>query len=98
MNATEPFHLTGSRDDVTGQVFFPARALAADGSLRPLTPVALPRTGSLHSFAVVGEVTYGLVDLADGVRLQTELAPGVPEIGKTYRLTGDDNGWRFERA
>lgn len=98
MTDTTTFALTGSRDPQTGQVFFPPRALSVDGALRELEEVELPSTGVLYSFAVVGDTTYGLIDLQQGVRLQAELAPGDPVIGGAYRLIGDEDEWSFERA
>lgn len=98
MTHASTFALTGSRDKLTGEVFFPPRAFSVDGALRTLDEVQLSPTGVLYSFAVVGDTTYGLIDLPDGVRLQAELAPGDPVIGNAYRLIGDENGWSFERA
>lgn len=90
--------LTGTRDSETGEVFYPPRALSADGRLRELDEVVLGGEGVLYSFAVVGETVFGLIDLSEGVRLQAELAPGEPEIGASYRISGDAGDWRFSRA
>lgn len=100
----DPPTLLGSRDPQTGQVYFPPRALAADGSLRECEPVTLSRTGVLYSYTRMGDKVYGQVDLPEKVRVQSTLAPGQPaEIGAPYRLEAvtDDGGtvgWRFTRA
>ncbi|MCZ7525498.1 MAG: hypothetical protein M5U14_03370 [Acidimicrobiia bacterium] len=101
--ALDPPRLLGSRDPETGQVFFPRRALAVDGSLRPCEPVDLPTEGTLHTWTVMGEDAYGQVDLPGGPRIQTRLAPGAHEIDARYRLEArraDDGSidWWFRRA
>jgi len=92
------FQLTGTKDMQTGEVFFPPRVLSADGALRELEEITLSSEGTLYSYAVVGDKTYGLIDLPEGVRLQTELSSDEPVIGSAYRLVGDESGWSFGRA
>ncbi|MFJ9562819.1 Zn-ribbon domain-containing OB-fold protein [Streptomyces fuscichromogenes] len=101
----DPPTLLGSRDPKTGQVYFPPRALATDGSLRECEPVDLSRTGVLYSHTTMGTTVYGQIDLPEKVRVQSTLAPGQPpEIGAPYRLEavtdegGAVTGWRFARA
>lgn len=109
MSSTTEFRLRGSRDPLTGQVFYPRRELSADGELRVLEDAVLPTVGVLHSFAAVDGVAFGLIDLDGGVRLQCEIAAAEyeagthqrdtgHEIGAEYLLDGDDEGWRFIRA
>lgn len=94
--------LRGSRDSATGQIYFPFRALAADGSLRPCEPVALTREGLLFSWTRMGKHCFGQVDLPEGVRVQTPLGDGDHQTGTRYGLdvaTGEDGqtNWRFIR-
>jgi hypothetical protein len=95
--ATAPApELTGSRDPSTGEVFFPPRAVSVDGRLRPLTEQPLATEGVLYAWTTFEGTAYGQVDLDDGVRLQTKLAPGEHRIGDRYRQASSD-GW-FEHA
>lgn len=95
--------LRGSRDPLTGQVYYPARALSADGELRECEDVALSREGELYSYTSMGPTSYGQIDLPERVRIQCEIGPGPREIGARYRLAardhadgdGDDPGWWF---
>jgi acyl dehydratase len=91
--------LHGSRDPISGDCYFPVRALSVDGTLRELEQVDLPRTGRLYSWTSFGGRDYGQVDLDDGVRLQVPLGPGPHEIGADYLLEGDvDKDWWFAHA
>lgn len=96
----DPPTLLGSRDPRSGQVYFPPRALSADGRLTPCETVELSREGVLYSWTSMGGRFFGQVDLPEKVRLQCALAPGTPEIGAHYRLevAPDGHGWRFARA
>jgi uncharacterized OB-fold protein len=111
MDATNVFRLDpptlrGSRDDVSGQVYFPPRALSADGELRDCVPVDLSPEGTLYSFTRMGDTWYGQIDLPEKVRIQCVLGPGPREIGAHYRLAaspqdGDsrpNTGWWFVGA
>lgn len=93
--------LMGSRDAGTGEVYFPPRPYAADGSMRETKTVPLSVSGTLYSWTALGPVHYGQIDLPEGVLLQCEIAPGEHEIGATYQLeiTGDsESDWRYARA
>lgn len=97
-----PPQLRGSRDAQTGQVYFPFRAFAADGSLRLCEPVALSTEGLLVSWTAFGKECFGQIDLPDGVRVQTRLAGSAHQTGARYGLdvtTGDtgETDWRFKR-
>ncbi|MCB1405852.1 MAG: hypothetical protein KDK01_06190 [Rhodobacteraceae bacterium] len=91
--------LVGSRDQETGQTYFPYRPLAADGSLRPCEEVLLSGKGALYSWTRFAKRFYGQIDLPEGVRVQCEIDDGPHEIGGIYRLEviadGDDAKWRF---
>lgn len=91
-----PEVLVGSRDPGTGQVYFPARALAADGSLRDCEPLPLSRKGRLVTWTKFAGTFFGQIDLPEGVRLQGRLGEGPHTIGETCVLTADDQGWRFD--
>lgn len=96
---TDPLRLLGSRDPVTGDTYYPPRALAVDGSLRALEPVELATGGTLYAWTEFNKVVYGQVDLPEGPRILTRIAPGEQQIGATYVLEADaDNLWRFRRA
>ncbi|MFV0382517.1 Zn-ribbon domain-containing OB-fold protein [Paracoccus sp. (in: a-proteobacteria)] len=91
--------LIGSLDPGTGQVYFPPRPLAADGSMRATETVELSTGGLLYSWTALGPVHYGQIDLPEGVRLQCEIVPGEHQIGTRYVLEASgDEGWRFRRA
>jgi uncharacterized OB-fold protein len=91
--------LKASRDDVSGEVYVPPRRFAADGSLRECVPCELPADGILVSWTAFQGESYGLIDLADGVRIQTLLGPGPHEPGRAYVGTTDgDTRTRFHRA
>ena len=95
--------LIGSRDPVTGQVYFPARALAADGSLRPCEAVTLAGAGRLVTWTRFAGEFFGQVDLPEGVRIQGRLAEGPHEIGAPYALEVEQPAegparWRFRRG
>jgi Predicted nucleic-acid-binding protein containing a Zn-ribbon len=90
--------LRGSRDPATGQIYFPARVLAADGSLRLCEPVALSQRGRLASWTRFAGRFYGQVDLPEGVRIQGRLGEGQHRIGADYHLCSDADGWRFDRV
>lgn len=103
----DPPTLWGSKDDESGQVYFPARALSADGGLRECRRVALSREGILFSFTRMGDIWYGQIDLPEKVRIQCTLGPGHREIGARYRLAVIDyapedsrppSGWWFVGA
>ncbi len=79
--------LKASRDPVTGQTYVPPRALVADGSLRPATPVEVPAQGVLNSATTFNNEHYGIVDLDCGARVQTLLAPGTERIGARVSAT-----------
>ncbi|MCC6473932.1 MAG: hypothetical protein IT514_09330 [Burkholderiales bacterium] len=94
-----PLRLLGSRDPGTGVACYPPRQFAVDGSLRPCEPVELSTTGVLYAWTEFAQVAYGQVDLPEGPRILTRLAPGVHEIGASYVLEADpEQGWRFRRA
>lgn len=95
----DPLGLRGSRDPATGDVYYPPRAFAADGSLRRCEPVELSGHGVLYAWTELGGTIYGQVDLPEGVRIVTRLAPGSHAIGATYSLEADpEHNWRFRRA
>lgn len=101
-DATDP-HLVGSRDPQTGQVYFPPRALAADGSLRVCEPVRLVGRGVLTTWTKFAGRCFGHVDLQGEVRIQCEILGDLHEIGATYELDttpGEDNAAavRFRRV
>lgn len=91
--------LVGSRDQETGQTYFPFRPLAADGSLRPCEEVLLSGKGTLYSWTFFAKRFYGQIDLPEGVRVQCEIDEGPHEIGGIYHLEvtehGNDTKWRF---
>lgn len=96
---TEPHRLLGSRDPMTGDIYFPPRSLAVDGSMRCCEPVELSPEGTLYAWTVFNKVAYGQVDLPEGPRILSRLAPGEHEIGAKYILEADlDHQWRFRRA
>jgi hypothetical protein len=93
--------LKASRDEVTGDVYVPPRRFAADGSLRECVPCELAAEGILVSWTAFQGDWYGLIDLADGVRIQTRLGPGPHESGRAYAGTADpdaDAETRFHRV
>jgi hypothetical protein len=91
--------LKASRDDVSGEVYVPPRRFASDGSLRECVPCDVPAEGTLASWTAFQGESYGLVDLAGGVRIQTLLGPGPHESGLAYVGTTDAAGeTRFVRA
>jgi len=93
--------LMGSRDPGTGEIYFPPRPYAADGSLRLTEPVELSKQGILYSWTALGKAHFGQVDLPEGVRIQCPITPGDQEIDATYvlEITGEgDDAWRFGRA
>lgn len=99
----EPPRLLGSRDAGTGQIYFPPRALSADGSMRTCDQVVLSYTGMLHAWTEVEAVAYGQVDLPEGPRIQTRLGGGPHEIGGSYALrvarVGEHSlDWWFDRV
>ena len=96
---TDPLRLLGSRDPVTGDTYYPPRPLAVDGSLRTCEPVELSTEGILYAWTEFNKVAYGQVDLPEGPRILTRIAPGEHQIGATYVLEADaDHQWRFRRA
>jgi uncharacterized OB-fold protein len=91
--------LKASRDEVSGEVYVPPRRFASDGSLRECVPCEVPAEGVLVSWTTFQGESYGLIDLADGVRIQTLLGPGPHEPGRAYVGTMDrDAEPRFHRA
>lgn len=92
-----PLCLQGSRDPQSGQTYFPARALVADGSLRKSEPVELSRAGHLVTWTTFAGTCFGQVDLPEGVRIQGRLGDGPHKIGAAYTLATDSDGWRFDR-
>lgn len=93
--------LIGSRDAETGQVYFPQRAYAADGSMRETEQVPLSNQGVLYSWTILGDEHFGQIDLPERVRIQSRLQPSEHQIGEVYELViiGEaDNDWRFSRA
>ncbi len=82
--------LWASRDPGTGQIYFPPRALAADGSLRECVPVELAGEGVLYSWTEFNGIAYGQIDLAGDVRVEVLLTPGEHQIGSRYRLDLSD--------
>lgn len=91
--------LPGSRDEQTGQTFFPPRTFGVDGSLRPTVPAELGTRGVLWAWTTYEGQAYGQVDLPGQVRVQTRLASADHVIGGTYELCGDAEGdWWFARA
>lgn len=96
---TDPLRLLGSRDPITGETYYPPRQLAVDGSLRRCEPVELSNEGTLYAWTEFSKVAYGQIDLPEGPRILSRLAPGQHEIGANYALEADaDNQWRFRRA
>jgi uncharacterized OB-fold protein len=91
--------LKASRDEVSGEVYVPPRRFAADGSLRECVPCEVPAEGILASWTAFQGESYGLVDLAGGIRIQTLLGPGPHEPGQAYTGTVEaDARTRFHRA
>jgi hypothetical protein len=91
--------LSVSHDELTGEWFFPPRAISVDGTLRELPTVEVPAVGTLTEAVEMGDRWYGYVDLAGDIRILTELGAGPHEIGRRYRLvSGDDETRRFDRA
>jgi uncharacterized OB-fold protein len=91
--------LKASRDEVTGELYVPPRRFAADGSLRECVPCEVPAEGVLASWTTFRGESYGLVDLAGGVRIQTLLGPEPHESGRAYvGATDGDGKTRFVRA
>lgn len=101
--AGDPPRLRASRDPGSGAVYFPPRRLAADGSLRRCELLDLTGRGTLYSWAIVGGVAYGQVDLDEGPRVQCVLVGEDHAIDAAYRVefeAGEDGGaptWRFGR-
>jgi len=85
--STSPGRLEASRDPVTGDIFFPARWLAADGSLRRCEPHPLQAAGRLYSWTRMGRRCFGQIDLTHGPRIQVTLLGEVHEIGALYVLS-----------
>jgi len=99
--AIDPPRLLGSRDPKSGDVYFPPRKVAADGSLRACEPVDLSSKGRLYAFTTFGGRTYGQVDLPEKVRILTILTGSDHVIGEAYELDvtpGDAPSWSFRRA
>jgi uncharacterized OB-fold protein len=88
----DPPKLLGSRDDETGETYFPPRELSVDGRLRPLRTVELQATGVLHSWTELADVAYGQVDLPEGVRVQAQLNGGPHVIGDSYTFEAAPTG------
>jgi hypothetical protein len=80
-------------------VYVPPRRFASDGSLRECVPCEVPAEGILVSWTAFQGESYGLIDLADGVRIQTLLGPGPHQTGGAYVGTMDPDAQpRFHRA
>lgn len=95
----DPLRLLGSRDPATGDIYHPPRTFAADGSLRRCESVELSDHGVLYAWTELGDTVYGQVDLPEGVRILSRLAPGSHAIGATYVLEADpEHHWRFRSA
>jgi len=99
---TNPPCLLGSRDEVTGAVYFPPRALTTDGSLRECVRIELSSKGTLFSWTRFAGRYFGQIDLPEGVRLQCALDDGAHEIGAVYaldifRTESGAQDWRFIR-
>jgi hypothetical protein len=92
--------LLGSRDPRSGEVFFPRRVLAVDGSLRELADVELATGGSLYAVTSLGGSWYAEVELDDGVHLHSRVqGDREPAIGDRVRLAVSDVGeWWFAHA
>lgn len=92
--------LKASRDPATGQTYVPARALAADGSLRQAEPLEVPARGILYSATRFAGECYGIVDLDCGARIMALLEPGTERIGAGVIATtsSDDGQPRFRHA
>lgn len=86
--------LQASRDEHTGQIYVPPRALAADGSLRPTTAGEVPAQGVLYSFTTFAGECYGLVDLEGGARIQVLLEPNTTVIGARVLALGQGSDGR----
>jgi uncharacterized OB-fold protein len=94
-----PARLKASRDEMSGEVYVPPRRFASDGSLRECVPCEVPAEGTLVSWTAFQGEFYGLVDLADGIRVQTLLGPGPHEAGQPYvGATDGAAAMRFQRA
>jgi uncharacterized OB-fold protein len=95
---TSTVALPGSKDPVSGEVYVPPRRLAADGSLRECQLVEVQAKGVLASWTSYNGEFYGLVDLANAVRIQARLGDGPHEMGSDYvGVRGDDEVVRFNR-
>ena len=90
--------LSVARDPVTGDQFYPRRALSIEGALRALEPVDVPGFGVLSEAVSMGERSFGYIDLPGGVRLISELGPGPHIVGANYRLVDAEGRRRFDRA
>lgn len=86
-----PVPLVGSRDPDTGQIYYPARRFAADGSLRECVAVELSGFGTLYSWTTFGGQAFGQIDLNESVRVQALLVGTDHEIGVAYRAEFDDD-------
>lgn len=96
MSAVVPT-LSASRDPETGQVYFPPRRVAADGSGRACEPVEIVGAGLLRGWTSSAGEQYGLIDLEGGLRLQARLAGSEHEYGARYVVV-DAEEVRFSRA
>lgn len=99
----DPPRLLGSRDPQSGETYFPPRLLSVDGSLRELDPVDLSTEGVLYAWTEFRGTPYGQVDLPEGVRVLTKLAPGDHTVGDRYVLEAwepseGETSWRFAHA
>lgn len=89
--------LGATRDPGTGQVYFPPRRFAADGSGRACEPVEVAGAGELRGWTALGGEQFGLIDLDGGLRLQVRLAGSDHEYGARYVVV-DTEEVRFARA
>jgi uncharacterized OB-fold protein len=89
---TSPAELPASRDPETGDVFVPPRQYAIDGSLRVCEPCVLSAEGVLLSWTTHAGDHFGLLDLAENVRIQALLDSGPHEVGTRYVGNTDTEG------
>lgn len=100
--------LRGSRCRACGERFFPQRQVCFRCAARELEPVALGPSGELYSFATVhvgpaGGVPYtlGYVDLDEGIRVLTRIAPSDQELRPCIPVrlvVAADGSWAFAAA
>lgn len=93
------YRLEGAKCASCGKISFPPRLICPDCKSRSFEPVRLAEEGSIVTYTVIRvaprqfskEIPYvvAIVELADGVRITTQVADCAPEdaaIGKKVRM------------